>query len=92
MPISTVDRERVRLRNQAAFILTSEDVTENGGIDDSGGGGGADVDELLTWVAMKARRRRDKSSFATWSHLYDSIVKAVTVALNKPAWRGGYVK
>jgi hypothetical protein len=68
MPISTVDRESVRLKKKAAFIRTSEGETENGATDISGGGVILD-DELLSCVAMKARSLIDISSFASLSHL-----------------------
>jgi len=56
--MSTVDRARVRLKNHAALIRTSEGETENGAGMISGG---RDVDEFPTWDAMKARRRTEVS-------------------------------
>jgi hypothetical protein len=69
MPIKTVDSESVRLRNQAAFIRTSDEETENGGRDIAGDAVDEELVAMAAWAAMKVRRRRETSSFASRSHL-----------------------
>ena len=65
-------------RNQKQFIRMAEEVGENS-VE------GTDAFGVSCWLTRARRSVLLISIGSGWSHLYDSIVNAVTMAVNNPA-------
>jgi hypothetical protein len=85
MPKMAVERHMIRLRNHKILIRT---LRGSGINDDSRVAGGTGVELLaiaLSWRDIWASSWAVAAELSAWSHLYESIMKAVIVAENKPA-------
>jgi hypothetical protein len=86
IPIIPAVRLIVMDRNQKQFMRTADSEGENtpaGSATIAVAGGKL---ELANWREIASRSRFVASDGSGWSHWYDSIVNAVTIAVNNPAY------